>query len=310
MIHNLRPKLDKIETIRLQTYQYSMNLYENFFKICQNLRSLSIFSTARDDYNDEWMYHEYQNLEYLELLDSKPNPWSRSLEIFFHKNKQLKHFKIMHGFLLTNRQAIIYSKMKLDVLSIQCDNCSDLDEICIVLNELYDTGFYKRLQFHALRVQRGATISKAEIDKIATMKGLEKLSGFFESFNSTPIFGLKELHNLEYFQDLPNDFKFINISFPNLLRVRFRLTSINQLMQIVRYLPKLKELIADFREINSNPLNLIELNEERKKLAGACKVSIYIAEEYYLRTKKAANNLYNEHNLIEIKRLQAYTNSK
>lgn len=117
--------------------------------------------------------------------------WNYKLETFFQKNTQLKRVEIMCDALFINRDAIINSKIKLNVLSIRFDKLGKLDVICTVLKRLYDTGFYKRLH---IEFMYHLSISPAVIDKTATLRGLEKLSGHFKNFNSTTIGGLKELH--------------------------------------------------------------------------------------------------------------------
>lgn len=102
---------------------------------------------------------------------------------------------------------------------------------------------------------------------------------------------------------MPNDFETIAVLFPNLIRLELDKTSINQLTPIVGRLPKLTSVSVDYL-FDSNYIDLVALNDERKKMSGACKVTIYVIDQIYLETKMAAKHLYFEHNLTEIKRLE------
>lgn len=77
-------------------------------------------------------------------------------------------------------------------------------------------------------------------------------------------------------------------------------------------LPKLKTLVIgglingyDDLLHDAVSIDLFKLSEIRKKLFGACKLTIYISQPHYLKTKWATKNVYANQNLIEIKRLES-----
>lgn len=83
-------------------------------------------------------------------------------------------------------------------------------------------------------------------------------------------------------------------------------SGIDNIFPFIRQLPKLKELSIHQLKypFEETVIGLSTLNEERKKLAGACKITIFLTEWVYLPTKCAPKNLYTNHDLIEIKRIE------
>ena len=78
------------------------------------------------------------------------------------------------------------------------------------------------------------------------------------------------------------------------------------MLSFIQRLPKLKEIAVHFFiKTNQSHIDLCALNEERKKLPGACKLCIYVQENIYLETKMTPKNLYANHDLIEIKRMES-----
>lgn len=76
--------------------------------------------------------------------------------------------------------------------------------------------------------------------------------------------------------------------------------TIDQLLSFTRRLPKLKELSIFNAPFGYN-LDLAALHKERKKLAGACKLTIYLPKCINLAAKETPKNIYTNHDLIEIK---------
>ena len=75
----------------------------------------------------------------------------------------------------------------------------------------------------------------------------------------------------------------------------------NGIMEFIGFFPKLKH----FRIKNifdTEQFNLNAMNKQRKKLAGACKTTIYVPENDFLLTKWSTNTSIG---LIELKRVQA-----
>lgn len=305
----IKDKLGDIEMINWSDVWPSIRFYEDFFKFCPNLKTLRL------DYEDgqhEWLCHEYPKLKNV-MMNPEPvtDDLGKKLSIFLQKNEQLQIVEVPFELILKYRDIFINSSIKLKVLILKHHDLfyglfdKRFNYLNTLLNRLNDSGFYKRLE---LEVETKFStrdsfilISSIHMKQISRLRGLEKLSGKFEEDVVSPtMLALKELN---IYNHIPGD---INIeafitSFPNLRKLFLHCAeNTEELLPIIRHLPKLKELyIYNMRKA----IDLFALNQQRKNLAEACKVTIHLCEYAYLKTKHANKNLYIDHHLIEIKRL-------
>lgn len=305
MIDCIKEKLNKIETINLNVQSSSLaNLYENFLKMCPNLKTLRI--RYNESLEFEWMRCKYPTLEHFTLYY-----WTQSLcqnlAIFFQQNTHLQSFETDHGILLTNSNTILNSEMKLDAFSIlyKATFTYDLNNVCILLNKLHENGFYRRLAFGVISTL--SYIPQSGANQISALRRLEKLFGHFEeNINFPTIPSLKELRIWDWRHF---NFEPLTESFPNLRQAHINGVRTDQLLPFIRRSAKLKELsikvILFPFDTTECQLDLKTLNDERKKLPGACKLIIFVRENVYLKTKEATRNLYSNYELIEIKRIES-----
>lgn len=79
-------------------------------------------------------------------------------------------------------------------------------------------------------------------------------------------------------------------------------STIDDFVPFIRHSKRLKELfLYGIEPLDGEALDLRFFDEERKKLAGACPISIRVREEIYLATKWSTQNLNLNH--IKIERL-------
>lgn len=314
MVNCIQAKLDKIETINIRSLELepTMQLYSNLLKFC-SLKSL--FIECDDTLDREWMCHKYPKIEKLKLIYYGGEALSPNLGLFFQLNS-FKTFETDDYFLLRNEDIIMNSEMKLDTLNIHYTE-EHFDDVCDLLNELHEHGFYKRLEFGSVYHY----LSEAQIHQICTLGGLKKL--FIKLGDIDIVFptliSLREL--FIKFNSIPNFYNYNNynllnvksftISFQNLQKIHLCSGVRDHLLTCIRMLPNLKKVICEHLEriptdtIEGNQIDLPTLNRERKKLAGACKVTIYVDEEVYLETKDIKSYIYSHYDLIEMRRISA-----
>lgn len=295
VLNYIKEKLDQIETISFWSSSSEIQFYADFLKLCPNLKKLCYKHCVPME--SDWMCHEYPKIEHISL--SRLNHTSSEhLKIFLKKNPHLQRFDTCQENLLEHRGIFINSNLKLDVLQIfLSNNTSAWGDTFSLVNRLYDDQFYKRLEciIHHQEV----------IDQIGTLCGLEKLIISFQ----VPIVWPKIITSLKkliycYGDRNIDALEAMTVSFPNLQKVHLaEISTIDQLLPFIRRLPKLKELSVSQCHPIGFEIDILTLNEERKKLAGTCKVIIYLSEDAYLATKMAPKNLYIKHELIDIKRI-------
>ena len=314
-IDRIRDKLGDIEMINWYEYWPSIRFYEDFLKFCSNLKTLRLYVPRYTDQSQhEWMCHEYPKLEHVMLRLEITDDLGKKLSIFLQKNEQLQCIELHYYFLLKYSDIFINSSIRLKVLILHHNGgLRDglfgvrFDVLNSLLNRLKDGGFYKRLELEIetklASIESISFISSIHMNQISTLRGLEKLSGKFEKDVVSPtMFGLKELNIYNRLPHVINSEALIT-SFPNLRHVFLNSAwDTKQLLPFIRQLPKLKELYI-YDILHSDRIDLFALNQQRKNLAEACKLTIHLHEYAYLKTKTAKKNLYINHHLIEIKRL-------
>lgn len=177
------PKLDNHWSISRQCIGSSL-----FFNFCPNLKALRCEYLDKHDFS--WLHHEYSKLEHVMIFIR--GTIIKNLATFLKKNQQLKHLEINSCVLLHNSETFINSKLKLDVLTIQYKNFFSERvtsyKVCTLLNQLHDTGFYRRSEWE---LDPGCCIKSVEMSHIGTLRGLEKFSGTFYANVLTTIVDLK-----------------------------------------------------------------------------------------------------------------------
>lgn len=311
----IKAKLDKIETIKLinPDMPSSFNLYDDLLKFCPNLKILVLSIKENIAKYDKWLCHKFPKLEHFQFDYDGSASLSRIFEKFFQKNPHLHCFETEPRFLLDNSDAFINpNAIKLDVLFIQFEligrEMDDFMDVYMLLKKLNDNG-----QKYKLDVSWwGRPIAQDQINRIGSLRGLEKLSVEFKKDLVFPKIISLEVIKISTHRSLENIYlERIAASFPNLYRVYLNSSLEYQMLPFLRLLPKLKEIRLSYNlnEPQFEGYNLRALNEERKKLSGACKVTIYVCEMYYLETKMAPKNLYTNHDLIELKRSEFVENT-
>lgn len=294
MIECIKERGHKIEAIFFYFTSSKIDFYSDFLKFCPNLKKLHYNNFPM---KTDWMCHEYPKLRHLTFgraYSDGEQISSEHLKIFLQRNAHIKSFGICPSILWEYIDIFINSKLKLDVLILASFHSS----YNTLLNRLYDNGFYKRLECKTMRPN--------VTDQMGTLHGFEKLNILTLCSMvdiPTAVSLIKEL----CISDHPGNadiYPSMAVSFPNVRKVRLStVETMDQILPFIAHSPKLKELsIRRMSEVIGFEIDLLTLHEERSKLAGTCKVIIYLPEDFYFATKQAPKNLYINHELIEIKR--------
>ncbi|XP_055307186.1 uncharacterized protein LOC129571411 [Sitodiplosis mosellana] len=287
-----------------------------FLQHCTNLKTLNIIFhevLAESEMGKQWLHRHYPQLEHLIMCDyrdyirrAKNIP---ELQIFFDLNPSVKVFSTTASILQSNLTWMVTSNLKFDRLIILDVDCFefDMDQLCELLEEIFAHGFYTQLHFYAINVYR-----QPQIDRIATLTALEKLHLQFhgEDVNySIPPNHSDSLKELSvcwavYLSNLDPLDK--NLYPKNIERFCFESVSSDSILRFIRHATKVKQIKIDVIEDENRFLdtitNLSALNQERKQLIDAKKITIYIREKLFLAIKLATTNT--DFEFIEIQRLE------
>lgn len=192
------------------------------------------------------------------------------------------------------KESILKSTVKLNDLAIfvECHEKMSFDSIVNLLNELLGNGIYKRLQL----ICKSSKNDQNVINRMTSLHALEKLEIKIDRRNGFsvehPLNSLKQLC-VSGCDRIPDIQQFVgNLS--NVEQIKFARIFISDLMQLVAQAPRLRRIICHWiqyrifeREYIENYfIQLRKLNQQRKKLVAAKKVTLYVPEFILLRTRE------------------------
>ncbi|XP_031638902.1 uncharacterized protein LOC116351014 [Contarinia nasturtii] len=301
-IEIIKSILHQIEWLKIP-WQSNLEFYGSFLRFCPNLKFLFMWIKHRDKKEiDEckWLLQHYPKLEHFVFDDGDAggpeHGWTFSeLRIFFEMNPNIRRFSTTFHLLYENRNIILNSKIQFDQLDIQGRVQRPIvQDVCVLLNKLHEKNVHKHLRVYALF----ATTQSLQ-------SSLHALNALFlvqtRHITLPPMPKLKILgFNHSSVITLPNNLMDIE-------RIYMEKATFNEVLQFIRYAPRVTHIkiysLNDGTYFNNKVLDLEALNEDRKVLQGARKITIYVDEEIFLATKWTYQTTKIQN--IEIKRSQS-----
>lgn len=316
-IKNLSDKFEKVESVTIERCIVNQKFYQQFPKLCKNLRRLYVedFDGRRNVLRrtgNEWLLWTYPKLEHLHWIQSRNWRPINELKQFFERNPRVRSFTTDIDSLWINRRLFSEHDILLDDLNIEIgredEEPRQIEYIYRFLKELYEMGVYKRLHIH-LKWFSQRTIN--EIPPLNTIKSL-CLDHNVNDDDRTDLTSSKWPNLTELKSSCYARLANVNVlaqQFVNLRRIYLYYISLNDLMHFVRYSVYLTKVKIKMIEHNDDDdqtiiLDVAALNKEREKLNGAEKMIIYVDDEVYVETKWALNGT--EYSLIEIRRVSSH----
>lgn len=313
VFHNIKPFLSSVDMIFINV-GHNFESIKNVFQLCTNLKYLQITDRSLQYIGDELMSCNFPSLDRFVF-----RCWSASsmnipkLQSFFELNPTIRRFATYGNFLVKNANWIKESTIQLDVLDVEfaLERNTIIEQACGLLNILFEKGFFKQLN---LFLSIGC--NQANMNAIASLNGLDKI--YFSrkaavSFVKTPMPQLNELcvekdkcTNTK--TSIDDRLDALVESFINVERIHFEIASFKSILPFIRHSAKLKKVkiqtpTDDGNYFNKGVVNLPALDRERKKCAGASKMTIFVNESFYLQTKAAF--MKTELSLVELKRAES-----
>lgn len=302
--------LPKIEVIQIRQCTLEGDFNEILLQFCKHLKRLYIqddLGDIIDETGNAWLLQHYSTLEHVQLTTRYPFR-IHELSGFFERNANIRSFSTSSRCLWENRNELLVSPAKFQRLEIQMlDNfyrdLIDIRSICDLLNQLHARGFYNRLHLCVKRVDQKWS------DQIIGLKGLENLSirHFGECHKLTQLTQLIDLIILD--GGTATDMDTLANGLRNLERVFIQNVTYNQMIPFIRRSKKLNKFKVIPKEdacFNGGVIKLATLNREREKLTDARKVTVYVPDNVFLKTKQAMKNGEINLHFIEMKRASSY----
>lgn len=315
--------LNHVEYVRSFKNCVSGEFYETFLKFCPNLKCVSI-GRVRDDIiigsTNEWLLRSYPTLKHLKLLDFLEPEGHGIVELkpFFELNPNIQTFSTTLQFLKANAKCLIGTKSKLDQLciNITSEHYNLIDDVIDLLNELHRHGFFQCLYLY---IGCLCTIDNINRTELISMPALEKIR--LPSCEQLILPTLPELKELKIdIAKKSTNWEALSKPLMNVERVYIENGTIADIEPFICHFKKLQHIKIGFylswksestlqtaegrNQEKFYSSYLSALNEERKKLTGACKTTIYIDEKIFLAMKWSSS--LDNFDLVEFKRSEAF----
>lgn len=317
---HMSQNLGNIEHVKLKCCAH-YNVYEAILKFCPKLKKLQMIYNLNEaiehGINNNWMCQKYPELTHFEYdhrhrnADAASESQLNALKVFFKQNPKIMVFSIWYQNLNGLMENGALNELKLQVLAVEYEHSSmkKTEKMVSQLNKLHEDGVYQHL-YIGLRYAKEYQMNGWD-SCIIPFKGLLALKNLYLYTCDTNITlnfsNLELLHvfaiNISKFED---EAWLSNLT--RLKRIELQQATSSDISTVAR-IASLKEIVVHFFVRNEggkcdDALDLLALNTQRSTLPFARKITIFLEERVYLRTKWT---MYVEYNMIEIKRLQSHS---
>lgn len=298
-IDYIQKLFQNIDTLQLRNCSIDGDVYELILKHCIDLKRLYLQRAAL---GHSWLLQSYPKLEYLELI---PIPTTDILKSFFERNSTLRTFSTSAWCIWDNKETFLKSTGKIETLEVKMlyeHSNENFDALCQLLNQIQQRGFFKRLHIYIVDV------TEVNSTQLASLNGLEMIciKNMNKCYNLPRLINLKEL---AIYNSRAADMEILANSFVHLQRLFLRNATYDHLLPFISrasQLSKVRVIPANGTDFNGGILKLQTLNIERKKLTAPRKVTIYVPDNIFLKTKWTTCNGDTNLQLIEMKRADSY----
>lgn len=296
-IASIKHILNGLETLKLSRVEIDGDFHEVLLKYCPRLKYLGVGSHTLPETiigtGNQWLHRRYPTLQHFEI-ESMVNLnclfECPDLITFFTQNSNIRIFSTNAAYFWRIGHEMLSSNIRFDRLDIfyQSSFGYDFDAICNLANELCERGVFQRL--HLIKCNY---LKLQEAQQFSTLCNLEKLH-LHSIPNDIPMPAMESIEALSItFGYTASDvLKLIAQNFINLKRMEMQFADLQNIAPFICHAPKVREICV--RKLYAGAGGDLKnsdfetLHKERKKLHGACKVTIYVEETVFLKLKWTA----------------------
>lgn len=307
-IDGIKYILSHLESLELREVEIAGDFYDVLLKYCPRLKYLGVRTETAPQTiigtGNEWLLRRYPTLEHIAIESwssiDEPLECTAELLTFFQQNPNIRIFSTNSTFLALSHRFMLGSNLRFERLNIYMNK--NLNFNCNLANDFYKHEFYKQLHLYSNQEEF------FNDQLLSDFSNLEKLHMFTlpEGYPIPVVESVKHL-SIGMFYLLPAEFpELMATNFINLKQIDIQYAHLRDIQTFICHSAKLEEIkiwkltVDDVDELKIS--DFVALNEERKKLANAHKVTIFINEQHFLKLKFIAEmNL----SLIEVKRMES-----
>lgn len=292
-INGIKHVLNQLEKLKLNDVQIDGDLYEVILKHCNQLKGLFLCDGSNDTVfgpSNDWLLRQYPTLERFQICKhgATTTPLCPELLNFFYQNPNIHSFGIDAAFLAKHRHLFLESKLNFGELEIRTGIDLDVNTVYNLINDLHKRDFFKVLMvadFHwpfSCVLQYPSFAFNLEYLCLAAPPPENLSVPVVESVTWLYMWSANKIHRDISKQMATN---FVNLQY---LEIDGNL---NAIAAFVRFAPKLKKITFDiFTDENVDMFEVWALNELRRRLAGAHKITIFIEERQFMAIKWLAKS--------------------
>lgn len=307
-IDDIKPLLHRIESIRLNNIKIDGDFYENFLTFCPNLRYLSIKSETLDRIignGNEWLDRQLPTPKLhtfvLQRIGISFGHKPINLRKFFELNKNIRNFSTTSRFCHHNDNWMLGSNLHFDRFSVTLNWDVELHSIFDKLKTLHEQKFFKKLHLFCMFNLHGA-------DSLPALEMLHFDMLWTEDDRFPLLEKLRILSINVMGNSWDNTFDSMENKLPNLRRLYIEDGDPSFVRPFIRYAANLEEIILEHFESDEEGQSIkvddfVALDNERKQLVGASKITIYLDEDLFLNLKWTKTTKFS---LIELKRTESF----
>lgn len=242
-----------------------------------------------------WLIRKYPTLEYLALDYFYDEGIELTIAPILILNPNIRMFHTKANILTKVGDLILSTNIKLDILSLRIHwiHLRADESIFDLLHQLYKRGFYKKLHLEGVDSQYPPFYQNM-LKQLAILQGLVKMSGFAVRRSFTIFKNLEDLH-IEYIKEIKSivDCEILAKELINLKRLYFFEVSFDAITEFIRRSVKVHSIKMEYITAGTHfnkdtqVIDILTLNRERKKLPNAHKITLYVEKEIYVATKWA-----------------------
>lgn len=316
----LRGILSKLESLHLNRCEIDGNLHNTLLKYCPKLKRLCITANMPNSFisgaQNDWLHQKYPTLEQLELVlygEKKDMRIFHEPQAFLQRNINIQAFLTTPQCLAANIDSLLKSKVKLNNLAIFIDRKieTSFNLFWNPMNRLHERGFYNRLHLF----YSSWAWNQNKVDEIASLKAIVNLNLGTGEGRTLKLSRFRNIEEL-YFDvcHCIEDLKEITVNLIKLERIYFGNAYLNEILLLVSHAASLKKIVVHFlkdyerrrisRCSNSMIIDLDAWSAERAKLVRPKKITLYVPDGTYMRTKRALQKT--DSSLVRIMRFEAH----
>lgn len=317
----IRQCLNGVEVLEMDLCTMKMEFYENLLKFCPKLKSLSVSRSSYDrdggviiGSDNSWLHRTYpptlEHVELTNLYELRQN----ELTNFLQRNRSVRSLSMdANSFMLNQDQmlATAVNGVKLEKLAIDFHPHAinaEIEPATIaalfhhVLVELQSREFFAELHLYVKFIDHQNCMQK-----LYSLNALTMLGGYIDRIEN-PLIKVREL-DISAGSDVV-DVHTLPDKLPNLERIHFAKASVDHILPFIRFSPRLKQVkcgdLVDGTHMSGGVLDIETLDNERKELPKARKVTIYVNETVFLATKWGRKSAMH-FDLVELRRGESIT---